>query len=58
MVLMGNSRYSKILGIGDISFLTNLGYHLTLKYVRHIADLASIWRLELHLIAKDSRVTL
>src|SRR5436853_105811 len=39
VVKKGNSSYSKILGIGDISLRTNLGCQLILKNVRHVADL-------------------
>ncbi|CAL5376159.1 unnamed protein product [Camellia sinensis] len=38
-VRMGNSSYSKIVGIGDISIQTNIGHKLVLKYVRHVPDL-------------------
>ena len=38
-VRMGNSSYSKIVGIGDISIQTNVGNKLVLKDVRHVPDL-------------------
>ncbi|XP_047268802.1 uncharacterized protein LOC107871373 isoform X1 [Capsicum annuum] len=38
-VKMGNSSYSKIVGIGDISIKTNVGCTLVLKDVRHVPEL-------------------
>lgn len=38
-VRMGNSSYSKIVGIGDISIQTKVGHKLVLKDVRHVLDL-------------------
>ena len=39
IVKMGNNSYSKILGIGDICLVTNLGCQLLLKDVRHVSEL-------------------
>ena len=36
---MGNRGWSKISGMGDICIETDLGYHMTLKDVRHVSDL-------------------
>ena len=36
---MGNSSHSKIVGMGDACFETNMGCKLTLKHVRHALDL-------------------
>ena len=36
---MGNSSYSKIVGIGDVCNKTNVGCTLILKDVRHVPDL-------------------
>ena len=36
---MGNSSHSKIVGMGDAFFETNMGCKLTLKHVRHALDL-------------------
>ena len=38
-VKMENSSHSKIVGIGDVCFETNMGCKLTLKNVRHVPDL-------------------
>ena len=38
-VKMGNTSYSKIVGIGDICLKTNVGCILVLKDVRHVPDL-------------------
>ena len=39
VVKMGNSSYSKIVGIGDVCIKTNVGCTLILKDVRHVPDL-------------------
>ena len=39
VVKMGNSSYSKIVGIGDVCIKTNVGCTLMLKDVRHVPDL-------------------
>lgn len=39
MLKMGNKGWSKISGMGDICIETDLGYHMTLKDVRHVPDL-------------------
>ena len=39
VVKMGNSSYSKIVGIGDVCIKTNVGCMLILKDVRHVPDL-------------------
>ena len=39
VVKMGNSNYSKIVGIGDVCIKTNVGCTLILKDVRHVPDL-------------------
>ena len=36
---MGNSSYSKIVGIGDVCIETNVGSTMMLKDVRHVPDL-------------------
>ena len=36
---MGNSSYSKIVGIGDVCIETNVGSTMMLKAVRHVPDL-------------------
>ena len=36
---MGNSSYSKIVGIGDVCIETNVGSTMMLKDVRHVQDL-------------------
>ena len=36
---MGNSSHSKIVGMSDVCFETNMGCKLTLKYARHVLDL-------------------
>ena len=36
---MGNSSYSKIVGIGDVCIETNVGGTMILKDVRHVPDL-------------------
>ena len=38
-VKMGNSSYSKIVGIGDVYIETNVGSTMMLKDVRHVQDL-------------------
>ena len=38
-VKMENSSHSKIVGIGDVCFETNMGCKLTLKDVRHVPNL-------------------
>ena len=38
-VKMGNTTCSNIVGIGDISIQTNVGYQLMLRDVRHVPDL-------------------
>uniref|UniRef100_A0A2N9GXF9 CCHC-type domain-containing protein n=1 Tax=Fagus sylvatica TaxID=28930 RepID=A0A2N9GXF9_FAGSY len=38
-VKMGNTSYSKIVGIGDVCIKTNVGYTVILKNVRHVPDL-------------------
>ena len=38
-VKMGNSSYSKIVGIGDMYIETNVGSTMMLKDVRHVLDL-------------------
>ena len=38
-VKMGNSSYSKIVGIGDVCIETNVGGTMMLKDVRHVPDL-------------------
>ena len=39
VVKMGNSSYSKIVGIGDVCIKTNVGCMLILKDVLHVPDL-------------------
>ena len=39
VVKMGNNEVSKIVGKGDVHVVTNAGYKLMLKGVRHIPDL-------------------
>ena len=39
VVKMGNSSYSKIVGIGDVCIKTNVGCMLILKDVWHVLDL-------------------
>ena len=39
IVKMGNTSHSKIVGMGNICFETNMGCKLTLKNVRHVPDL-------------------
>ena len=39
VVKMGNSSYSKIVGIGDVCIKTNVGCMLILKDVQHVLDL-------------------
>ena len=39
VVKMGNSSYSKIVGIGDVCIKTNVGCMLILKDVWHVPDL-------------------
>lgn len=39
IVRIGNSSYSKIVGIGDISIQINVGHKLVLKDVRHVPNL-------------------
>ena len=36
---MGNTNYSKIVGIGDVCIQTDVGWSLTLRDVRHVPDL-------------------
>ena len=36
---MGNFCHSKIVGMGDVFFETNIGCKLKLKYIRHVLDL-------------------
>ena len=36
---MGNSSYSKIVGIGDVCIETNVGSTMMLEDVRHVLDL-------------------
>ena len=38
-VKMGNTSYSKIVGIGDVCIQTDVGCSLTLRDVRHVPDL-------------------
>uniref|UniRef100_A0A2N9H4J8 Retrovirus-related Pol polyprotein from transposon TNT 1-94-like beta-barrel domain-containing protein n=1 Tax=Fagus sylvatica TaxID=28930 RepID=A0A2N9H4J8_FAGSY len=38
-VKMGNTSYSKIVGIGDVCIKTNVGFTVMLKNVRHVPDL-------------------
>ena len=38
-VKMGNSSYSKIVGIGDVCIETNVGSTMMLEDVRHVPDL-------------------
>ena len=38
-IRMGNNGVSKIVGIGDICFETNIGNKLVLKDVRHVPDI-------------------
>ena len=38
-VKMGNSSYSKIVGIGDVCIETNVGSTMMLKDVQHVPDL-------------------
>ena len=38
-IKMGNSSHSKIVGMGDVCFETNMGHKLTLKYLSHVPDL-------------------
>ena len=38
-VKMGNTSYSKIVGISDVYIKTNVGCTLMLKNVRHVPDL-------------------
>ena len=38
-VKMGNTNYSKIVGIGDVCIKTNVGFIVMLKNVRHVPDL-------------------
>ena len=38
-VKMGNSSHSKIVGMGDVCFETNMRCKMTLKDVRHVPDL-------------------
>ena len=38
-VKIGNSSYSKIVGIGDVCIETNVGSTMMLKDVRHVPDL-------------------
>ena len=39
IIKMGNFSHSKIVGMSDVCFETNMGCKLTLKYVRHVLDL-------------------
>ena len=39
IVKMGNSSYSKIMGIGDVCIKINVGSTMMLKDVRHVLDL-------------------
>ena len=39
IVKMGNSSYSKIVGIGDVCIETNVGSTVMLKDVQHVIDL-------------------
>ena len=39
IVKMGNFNHSKIVGMGDVCFETNMGCRLTLKDVRHVSNL-------------------
>ena len=39
MVKIGNFSHSKIVGMGNVCFETNMGYKLTMKYVRHVPNL-------------------
>ena len=38
-VKMGNTSYSKIVGIGDVCIKTNVGFTVMLKNVRHVPNL-------------------
>ena len=38
-VKMGNTSYSKIVGIGDVCIKTNVGFTVMLKNVRYVPDL-------------------
>ena len=38
-VKIGNTSYSKIVGIGDVCIKTNVGFTVMLKNVRHVPDL-------------------
>ncbi|KAA8538269.1 hypothetical protein F0562_027908 [Nyssa sinensis] len=38
-VMMGNTSYSKIVGIGDVCIRTNVGCTMTLRDVRHVPNL-------------------
>ncbi|KAL6344249.1 hypothetical protein AAG906_035474 [Vitis piasezkii] len=50
-VKMGNFSHSKIVGMGDVCFETNMGCRLTLKDVRHLIEGSLV-------VAKEKRVAL
>ena len=56
-VMMGNPSHSKIVGICDVFFSTNMKCKLTLKYIRHVPDLCLNLMLGLALDKQDYKIS-